>query len=363
VALRAGAGALLRRLQYSSNRAEHSPNLLPSRWARAINASDADVVNLHWMGAETMSVADIGRIEKPVVWTLHDMWAFCGSEHLADTGPSARWRRGYDSVGRPPGDGGLDLDRYVWERKRSAWRRPFFLVAPSRWLAGCAASSALLSGWSCATIPNLLDTSRFAPVDRTAARRALGLPETGAIVLFGGGWSDPNKGYDLLVAALEEMARGMPALLPFCVAFGEAPPRSGQAAPFPIQWLGRIDDAARLAKLYSAADVTVVPSRLENLPQAATEAQACGCPVAAFSVGGLPDAVEHGVTGFLAEPCAPAALARAIAWVLTDAERHLRLRAQARERALRLWSPGVVTPRYLEAYAAAISGSGRIKSD
>jgi glycosyltransferase involved in cell wall biosynthesis len=351
--LRVRAGWSLQLLQRSPDAALRSANLVPSAWSRAINASDADVVHLHWLGNDTMSIADIGHISKPVVWTLHDMWAFCGSEHLADTAPSARWREGYFRNNRSEGDMGLDLDRLVWQRKREAWLRPYHLVTPSRWLGDCAASSALLRRWPCTTIPNVLDTARFAPMDQAAARRSLGLPETGRVLLFGGGRSDANKGYDLLAAALAELKHAAAGAAPYCVAFGGPPPAMKEGAP-PIQWLGRFDDDERLARLYSAADVTVVPSRLENLPQIATEAQSCGCPVVAFSVGGLADAVEHEGTGFLARPYAPAELARGITWVLKDAERHRRLRESARARAVRLWSPAVVVPRLLDVYAAAI---------
>jgi glycosyltransferase involved in cell wall biosynthesis len=359
--LRVRAGGALRRLQGGSGFGLRSPNLLPSRWARSINESGADVVNLHWLGADTMSVADIGRIEKPVVWTLHDMWAFCGAEHITDAGPSARWRLGYDAGNRPAGQLGLDLDLLVWRRKRSAWRRPFVLVTPSRWLGQCAAASALFSGSDYETIPNVLDTGRFAPADPAAARRALGLPEAGPIVLFGAheARSDPNKGYDLLRDALAELDRLGLAPRPSCVAFGEAIPGGADAGPFPVRWVGRIDDDAELARLYSAADVTVVPSRIENLPQTATEAQACGCPVVAFATGGLPEAVEHGATGYLAAPFAPADLARGIAWVLADPERHAQLRMRARERAVRSWSPAVITPRYLDTFSRAIAAQPR----
>lgn len=345
--LRAKAGWALQLLQRPDDGALRSANLLPSGWARQINRSDADIVHLHWVGNDTLSIEDIGRIGKPVVWTLHDMWAFCGSEHLAETGPAARWRQGYRRGNRPPGFAGLDLDRMVWERKRSAWRRPVFLAAPSRWLAGCALSSALLSGWPCRVIPNVLDTAKFAPQDRLAARRETGLPERGPIVLFGGGAVDRNKGYDLLVAALEAASRSL-GRPPVCVALGDPPP---DPSPIPIRWLGRIDDDARLALLYSAADVAVVPSRLENLPQAATEAQSCGCPVVAFDVGGLADAVEHEVTGFLAPPHDAFALGRGLAWVLGEGD----LRERCRERALRLWSAPAVIPQYLELYRAALA--------
>jgi glycosyltransferase involved in cell wall biosynthesis len=193
-------------------------------------------------------------------------------------------------------------------------------------------------------------------MDQATARRSLGLPETGSVVLFGGGRSDPNKGYELLMAALADLARTFPDARPHCIAFGDPPPAAEPGA-LPVHWLGPIEDDARLAKLYSAADVTVVPSRLENLPQIATEAQSCGCPVVAFSVGGLRDAVEHEVTGFLAAPYVPAELARGIAWALSDRERGGSLREKARARALRLWSPSVVVPQLLEVYAAAIAAS------
>lgn len=353
--VRVAAGAALQRLQRSADAMVRSANLLPSAWAKTIDESDADVVHLHWLGQDTMSIEDIGRLRKPVVWTLHDMWAFCGAEHYAGTGAAARWREGYRAGNRATGHAGLDLDRFVWERKRRAWRRPWLLAAPTRWLGACASASALLSGWPCRVIPNALDTRRFAPADRAASRRALGLPESAPVVLFGGGSADPIKGYDLLVLALEELARAL-GTRPHCAAFGDAPRRDAAAGRYPVRWLGRIGDDEQLARLYSAADAMVVPSRLDNLPQTATEAQACGCPVVGFAVGGMADAVEHGVTGFLAQPLEPAELARGIAWVLEQGGRGLRERA--RERAVRLWSPAAVVPQYLELYAAAITGGG-----
>jgi len=118
--------------------------------------------------------------------------------------------------------------------------------------------------------------------------------------------------------------------------------------------MGHLHDDTTLALLYSAADVTVVPSRQDNLPQSGTEAQTCGCPVVAFNVAGLPDVVEDGTTGYLAEAYSSEDLAKGIAWVLEDAERRAQLGGQARERALRLWSPDVVVPQYVEVYQAAI---------
>jgi hypothetical protein len=156
VPARKNLGAYAASLQGRPSAALHSVSMLPSRWAQAINRSDDDVVNLHWVNSEMMSVEDIGRIRKPLVRTLHDMWAFCGAEHYATDGPEARWRRGYNAANRPARHSCMDVDRWTRERKRRAWRKPMHSVCPSNWLARCAGESALMHEWSVSTIPHTL---------------------------------------------------------------------------------------------------------------------------------------------------------------------------------------------------------------
>ncbi|MFC5300302.1 glycosyltransferase [Azospira restricta] len=354
--LRLPMGDLYKRLQRTTNTAPHSANRMPSRWARLLDTSNADVINLHWLGDETMSIADIGRIRKPIVWTLHDMWPFCGTEHYADDSPTARWRRGYTADNRNPADTGIDLDRLAWHDKRQAWRRPMLLVAPSNWLAACARGSALMSGWPLTVIPNALDTGLYKPLDRTFCRHALDLPQDGRLILFGalGGGQDPRKGYDLLLGALARLRLQTMQEKVTCVAFGASQPSPPPELPLPVRWLGRIQDDFSLALLYNAADVTVVPSRQENLPQVATEAQACGCPVLAFDCTGLPDAVLHRHTGYLARPYDPDDLAEGLRWLLDDEDRRRSLGVAARQRAVLLWHPDIVAKQYLEVYRQAV---------
>jgi glycosyltransferase involved in cell wall biosynthesis len=151
------------RLQKAGDGGIRSINRLPSRLDRTINAMPHDVVNLHWIGSEQVSIEAIGRIEKPVVWTLHDMWAFAGAEHLPPVDAQARWRTGYTPQNRPPGQSGLDLDRQTWLRKRKAWRQPRHVVCPSSWLAARAKESALMGEWPIHVIPNPLDLDVFRP--------------------------------------------------------------------------------------------------------------------------------------------------------------------------------------------------------
>jgi glycosyltransferase involved in cell wall biosynthesis len=351
--------SLLTALQQTDNTSPHSLNLLPSNMAARINRSSVDLVNMHWVGGETLSIEDMGNIRKPQVWTFHDMWALCGAEHFSDDGPDARWRKGYFAHNRPPGARGPDLDRFTWNRKRRAWKQPVQVVTPSRWLADCVRQSVLMKDWPVAVIPNVLQTDVFKPLDREHSRLALNLPLDQRIVLFGalGGTRDPRKGYSLLLEALNVLADGGAKLL--CVVLGQSEPRQPLPVPFPVKWMGHVSDDTTLALLYSAADVVVTPSKLENLPQSATEAQACACPVVAFDCSGLPEVVEHQVTGYLARPYDPADLAHGIAWVIEDPARHRVLRQAARDRAERLWSPESVVQAYLALYAAVIEASRR----
>lgn len=345
---------LVARLQRSENPVLHSPAWLSGVPISALNNADHDVVNLHWTCAGLLSIERMAKITKPVVWTLHDMWAFCGSEHYSDESPGARWRVGYRGDNRGLGDGGLDIDRWAWNRKRSAWKVPWKIVTPSNWLANCVRDSALMRDWDVTVIPNSLDTTVFKPLEKKYARFVLNLPQEGEVVLFGaiGGGADPRKGWDLLEAALRRLSVRRPNLQG--IIFGERAPQILPPSGLRLSWLGHLSDDVTLALLYSAADVMVVPSRQENLPQSATEAQACGCPVVAFNTTGLPDAVVHKETGFLAEGLSPENLSDGINWVLDDEDRRRLLSNNSRARAVNEWSERVVTNKYLRVFEEVV---------
>jgi len=328
----------------------HSTGIFPSQWVKRINQSDADVVHLHWVAGEMLSIADIGRIEKPIVWTLHDMWAFCGAEHYAE---EFRWREGYRRNNRPAHESGFDLNRWTWERKRKHWQRPMQVVTPSRWLAECVRESALMRNWPESVIPNCLDIVRWKPIEQAQARELLGLPADVPLLLFGamGGGRDPRKRFDLLTDALAHLRGEIPGLE--LVVFGQLAPRNRPDLGFPIHYTGHLHDDLSLRALYSAADALVVPSRQEAFGQTASEAQACGTPVVAFNIGGLPDIVEHRRTGYLAKAFDTEDLAQGIVWVLAQRDSG-QLGQQARARAVARFSESVVAQGYGVVYQSAM---------
>lgn len=351
---RSPIGHQINKLQRSKNINFHSGGWLSSHWAKKINASDVDIVNLHWVAGETMSIEDIGRINKPIVWTLHDMWPFCGTEHVTDYGIDARWKVGYYSQNRGKLEQGIDLDRIAWLRKRKAWKNKYFhIVVPSRWMAECAISSSLFKNYPVTLIPNVLDTNVYKPLNQSFCRNLLNLPEGKEIILFGamGGGKDPNKGYDLLIEALNILSYEVEKQNIVCVIFGQDKPKNVPSLPFETIWVGHIYDDEKLVLLYNSATVMVVPSRQEAFGQTASEALSCGIPVVAFKTTGLNDIVEHLKTGYLAESFCTRSLVDGIKWVLNINELDEPVHLNARNKSLCYWSRKVVLSQYLSVYS------------
>ena len=215
--------------------------------------------------------------------------------------------------------------------------------------------STLMGDWPIAIIPNPIDLNAWAPCDQAQARVLLGLPTDRPLELFGavGGTAAPRKGADLLLEALQllhQQVAGTPLEQLELVVFDQSRPAQPPELGFPIHYPGRLNDDSSLRLLYAAADLFVIPSCQDNLPNTGLEAHACGTPVVAFRTGGLPDIVDDRVTGALADLFDPVSLAATIRWVLEDPQRHRQLGMAARQRAERLWDPARVAGLYAEVY-------------
>jgi glycosyltransferase involved in cell wall biosynthesis len=346
-------GAFVKTFFHTGNPVIHSPAVLPSSLPSRLNKSDADVLNLHWIAEEMMSIGDISRLRKPVVWTLHDMWAFCGAEHYTE---DTRWREGYRKDNRPIHESGFDLNRWTWARKLKKWCHPIQIVTPSRWLADCAQESVLMHSWPVNVVPNPIDTDRWQPVEQSQARSLWGLPADVPLLLFGamGGGLDPRKGFDLLLGALKHLRRQIPEMQ--LVVFGQLAPHKPLDLGFSVHYTGRLHDDLSLRTLYSAADLLVIPSRQDNLPNTGVEAHSCGTPVVGFNIGGLPDIVNHKITGYLAEPFDVTDLAQGIKWVL-DNKKKSALSENARKHAIEKFSYPVIARQYKKIYRKAMENT------
>ena len=279
---------------------------------------DADIVhfhNTHGGYLNLWAVSNLSR-RRPVVWTLHDEWAYTG--HCATTLGCDRWRTGCGHCPRlrVNPDIRLDTTRLLFRFKSAAYRRGRFVIAcPSRWLFE-RVGEGMLGCRRRYLVPNPVDTGVFRPRERDRARERLGLPREAMVVMFAAhfGARNPLKGFDdfaRALAGLEERERSAVCLL------GVGDDGSGAPAlPVRTHWAGRIDDPALMAEHYAAADVFVLPSHAENSPLTILEAMACGTGALAYDVGGVAELITHEASGYVARYRDVADLTAGLRWFL-----------------------------------------------
>ncbi len=323
--------------------------------ARAVNRTDADLVHLHWLCRGLLRIEDLAAIRKPMVWSLHDMWAFTGGCHYdQDCGKYKQACGACPVLGSKRGN---DLSSLVFRRKQKCFTQlNLTVVGLSRWLTDCAAASTLLRDKRIVNLPNLLETEVFRPMDKIEARQQLGLPLDRKIILFGaaGGADDPNKGFSELAQALKKIGTANVGL----AVFGGGRPRYQPDLRIPQYFLGHLNCDDDLRALYCAADVMVVPSRQENLSNCIMEALASGTPVAAFNIGGNGDMIDHQINGYLARAYDPADLAQGIDWVLAHPQPEV-LSRHARQKVLDNFDSPIIARKYLQLYQDVIESARR----
>lgn len=321
---------------------------------------EADVIHLHWINQGMLSLKGIRKIlnsGKPVVWTMHDIWPATSICHL--TLGCSRFRSNCQHCKLLPGNGGEnDLAAKVWRKKIKTYdSHNIFFVTCSRWLEGEAKRSALLAGKPVKSIPNPIDTRVFAPGDRQQACVNTGLPVDKRVILFvSQRVSNPNKGMSYLAEACHSLAKQYPEMRSntvVAVLGGHAEEMSEQL-PFEVIPLGYVNDTKKIVDVYNSADVFVLPSLSENLPNTIMEAMACGVPCVGFKVGGIPEEIDHKKNGYVAEYCNADDLAKGIRWILDEADYEL-LRGEAISKVVQSYSQQSVAMRYIEVYNQAIA--------
>ena len=268
----------------------------------------ADILHLHWVNDNFLSLRSLMKVRKPIVWTMHDMWPFTGGLH---------YMQDSDAVKDPKQLSEEKIYEKLWELKLNLYKDiNLTMVSPSNWLAELARQSPLLHGKRVEVIPNPIDTKVYASVDKEAARASLGLDQSKINVLFGSFnvLEDKRKGFPVLKEALHSVAKNRPDLLERfrLIVLGRPNEALVNELPFEVRFTGFKSTDSDIVNCYNAADVFVLPSLQDNLPNMCLEAIACGLPVLAFDLGGIPDMVENGKNGFLVKPEDSSALANSL---------------------------------------------------
>jgi glycosyltransferase involved in cell wall biosynthesis len=332
---------------FSDDRSEYASTLLSQ-------IPPCDVINLHWVSGFLDYEAFFARMPhaKPVVWTLHDMNPFTGGCHYdLDCG---RYREHCGACPQLGSSDETDLSHQIWRRKQNILSRVpisrLHIVTPSRWLAEQVKRSSILERFPVTVIPYGLNIDDFAPRDKGSIRDLLGIPQDAKVVLFVAELTDSRrKGFGLLAETVTRCAGVVPKLL--LVSLGHNKPHGHVQIP----WLhmGSVNNDRFLSMVYSAADLFVICSLHDNLPNTVLEAMACGIPVVGVGVGGIPDMIRHGVNGLIV-PADPIAFRTAICDLLNGTGKLEPMSTVCRRIAVEEYSLELQSQRYCEVYTSLI---------
>lgn len=268
----------------------------------SLDKIDFDLLHMHWVGESYVDFTEFSNVKKPIIWTIHDCFSFTGvCSYFEDCDNYKTHCHTCPQLGSTTDK---DLSYDVFEMKEERYSSlNFHIVSPSKWLAKAAKESALLSKYPVTIIPNGIDTSVFKPMDKEEAKKKLSLDTKKKTILFGGisAMDDPRKGGQLLMNSLIQLSGMYSEDEVELLIFG-ADNKADYQFDFPVTFLGYIDDEADLNIAYNAADVSIVPSTHENLPNTILESLSCGTPVVAFDIGGNPDMIDHYKNGYLVKP-------------------------------------------------------------
>lgn len=299
-----------------------SLNLISSKKTKSINSHyGVNIIHLHWINREMISINDIAEMKLPVIWTLHDMWALGGIKHYFN-----KCSFNYDKSNKLQKKISLIIEKYIYKKKLKLWTKPIQLTVPSKWLFNEVKKNQITKNWPVEIIPNPLDFNIWKPIDKCKARKNYGFELNDIVICFGGldADQDSRKGYKEfinLIANFDLTKKENKKISLLIFGFEDQELYKRFRDKFRIYFVGYTNKKKELINAYSASDIYIQPSKMETFGQTALESIACKTPVVAFDNTGVSDIVVHKKTGYLAEHNNYDDLLRGMQWVLENVDR------------------------------------------
>jgi glycosyltransferase involved in cell wall biosynthesis len=320
-----------------------------------------DIVHAHNLHAGYFDLRSLPRLSQRarLIVNLRDMWLLTG--HCAYTSGCERWQGGcghcphldtYPAINH-------DMTAFNWRRKTNLYAQSrLYVTTPSVWLAGQVARS-MLNGPPHRMIPNGIDLSLFFPYSRGEARGQLGLPQHSKVVLFSA--HTPFKDYETMTATIERLQPpGGDELLFLCLGREGADTGIGAGV---LRYPGFVDDTAQMALYYSASDIYIHAAKDEVFGKAIAEAMACGLPVVATAVGGIPEVIGDEGAGFLVSPGHSEEMAACVQQLLENPALARSVGEAAAKRARMHFDLNRQVDAFLEWYEAILAGEQKQSDD
>tara|TARA_R110002050_G_scaffold229148_3_gene364740 strand:+ start:1442 stop:2716 length:1275 start_codon:yes stop_codon:yes gene_type:complete len=275
---------------------------------------DADIINFHWVSDFLDYSSFFSKNTKPVVWTLHDMNPFSGGEHYEEE------YIGIDENGFPKKRVLTQKEREVFKSVKALKMKSLHkvhnltLVSPSQWLGDICKASDVFKDLQVKCIPNSLNTDIYNLMGKNEAREFLNIPLDKKVILFvAESLTNHRKGFVFLKRAVEYIDNSD-------VVISVVGKNKANLNFENIIELGMIKDEVKMSMAYAAADVFVIPSLMDNLPNTVVESLCCGTPVIGFPIGGIPDMIVNGENGLLTSEISVKALVKTLEEFLSHIE-------------------------------------------
>lgn len=316
---------------------------------------EAELIHLHWVNHGFLSlngIEQLSMLEKPMVWTLHDMWAFTGGCHYSGACDHYTHQCGNCFFLKRPAAHDLSFDIHQKKSRNKAYHR-ITIVACSHWLAECARQSSLFKDQDISVIPNPIDTMLYQPLDKAALRKRYNISADVKILLFAAaGVHDKRKGFIYLTSALQELSDLMSKNTDKIelIILGDMAKGKLPLLPFKTHSAGYIHDEQQMAEYYAMADVFVSPSLEDNLPNTIMESMSCGTPVVAFNIGGISDLIEHLHNGYIVRSISAEELTKGIHYLLNLPKLADTYGKAARSKVLKTFDSKIVAEQYKNLY-------------
>ncbi|MET3112939.1 glycosyltransferase involved in cell wall biosynthesis [Pedobacter sp. CG_S7] len=268
---------------------------------------DADVIYLHWIVGGFLNfenLESIFKLGKPVIFYMHDMWPITGGCHHSFDCQGYRTNCEYCPMFINKTKNSFASNEFLIKKSLYEKYNNLYFISPSKWLLESAKSSGLLVNKNIFHIPNIVDETIFKKVDKFTAKSILNFKQDAFIISFGcvAGKNNKYKGWQYLQEALNLIYKENKNYNFNIIIFGsDYDEITEQLIPFPVQFLGSINDEISMVILNNATDLFISPSLAESFGQTFLENIMCGTPVVGFDVGGVSEIIKHKYNGYLAE--------------------------------------------------------------
>jgi len=315
-----------------------------------------DIISLHNIHGDYFEISLISELSKvcPIVWTLHDMWAFTGNASYTFGDESWKEMKSFTGENNIYPQTGINNGKYLLKRKKDIYERSdLTITAPSDWLYEMALNTPVFKGKKIVKIPYAIDLQKFNPLPDVNHRDAFGIKSDEKVIFFSADWirNEPRKGGELFLKILHELDKQLDERVTLLNTGKDNILETMNFKNFKIKNLGSVGDEDMMRNILKSSDILLHPSLADNLPNILVEASACATPAVAFDIGGTKDIVINEESGYLIEPFNHSLFAGKVKELIKDESRLQAFSLNARKHAEKHYSKKIIAEKYYKQFS------------